>query len=103
MTSEKWLDIIYVIKMKNKKGLSMTKALFAVFMLFVLIVIFSNMLKGNTNNVDKTLCGPGGDYDKDLSINSLDKCPCDEGEMLPCMTEKEECEEKIKVYCESGK
>lgn len=59
--------------------LTMNTIVVAVIVLFVvgvIVAIFSGMFKKDTGTIDKQICGLN-DYDKDGIPNFQDNCPCD--------------------------
>ena len=80
-----------------------TKAVLALLILFVLIVIILKLLPDQSRIIDEKICGLEHDQDNDGYPDTIDRCPCDKGRPLTCTYPAAQCQQTIYNECKAKK
>jgi len=86
--------------MKKRAEMStLTKALLAIFILIILIVIFRNQIFPESQIIDNTICGVDADQDGDGVPDLIDDCICVNEDECKTPEGKAKCKEDKEKKC----
>ncbi|MDB4303379.1 hypothetical protein N9934_01130 [Desulfosarcina sp.] len=85
---------------KRAEWSNITRAIIAIFVMFIVIVIVRNLLTEEQNATFDLLCGVRSDFDKDGIVDLVDTCVCKKDVGCGDPVEEAKCEEAKAAECE---